>query len=147
MRRLAFMALLVLLVGVSSIPAGAGPPGAEIQISDDWTVDCGSEVFLDLHREGWADEHPGGLTFHITMTWANSAGDTWTYEDTGSVRYFATYNAVAGHTNDVGGDSNGPGGEGDGNYGRWVIDTTTGDFYAVGSYRGMLNEAACNALT
>ena len=42
------LASLLVLVGLLSIPAGADPSGAEYQIREDWTVDCGNDVFLDL---------------------------------------------------------------------------------------------------
>jgi hypothetical protein len=141
----------MLMIGVLSIPVGANPPQAEFLISDGRSIDCGGGNQIELNREGWADQHPDGLSFHITMTYTNSVGDTWVYQDTGSVRYWTSksgddYAAVAGHTNDVGGDAGDPG-TGDGNYGRWVINQSTGEFYAVGSYRGVLDDAACDALT
>jgi len=149
MRRLTVLVTL-LMVGLVSIPAGAANSQAELLISDIRSIDCGGGKQIDLIREGWVDEHPDGFTFHITMTYTNSVGDTWVYQDTGSVRYSTgksgdDYAAIAGHTNDVGGDAGDPG-TGDGNYGRWVINQSTGEFYAVGSYRGVLDAAACEGL-
>ena len=156
MKRLLIFGTVMVLALLLAIPAAADPPAAEDKVEGvdeiGETIQCDDGVIF-RDREGWVNYHRNGFNFHITITYTNSDGDTWVYQDTGRVRAWIDksgdeYVSVSGHTTDVPPIEGADVVDGDGNYGRWVLNESyPEEFSVVGSYRGVIEDAACEALT
>jgi hypothetical protein len=147
MRRLAFLLASVAMLGLAPV-ASAAPPADRVSIifDDSFVVEC-DRGSLALHVTGWAkgpfnDSHP--THYHLTWAFSNADGESWTYIDTGNIRFFerdgVLYGFLAGRSTDVGPD-------GTGWIGHFVFNTDTGEATRVGRAVGYIDELACSMLT
>ena len=153
MKKLVVLSATVALTVLLAIPAAADPPNADLVIDETGVIiDCGDEDIV-RDRGGWVNFHKNGANFHITITYTNGGGDTWVYQDTGRTRFWVDQSgeefvSVSGHTTDVPPFDGPDAVDGDGNYGRWVLnESNPEEFSVVGSYQGVIEDAACEALT
>jgi hypothetical protein len=160
----AFVATLFLVTGCENsdpaapsadTPAFAQDPAAGngnklvFSLDEDFTVECGGGEILDVHAEGWLQirvfPQPSNPNvqlnvFHSVLTFTNSAGETFTFNDLGPDRYFLDDGifsvAVVGR---IGGA---------GLIGRFVINLETGEVeFVAGKEFGGVIALACEALT
>ena len=139
---------VVVLVGLlGAVPtASAAPPGDRISIIDfSGDVDCDG-VSLTFHTTGWARgafdaSHP--TFYHLTWVYSNADGDSWTYIDTGLIRFFerdgVLYGSLSGRSTNVGPD-------GTGWIGHWELNTETNEVSRAGRGVGYIDELACSML-
>jgi hypothetical protein len=75
---------------------------------------------------------------------SNADGDTWTYIDTGRVRFFerggVLYGSLSGRSVNVGPDQSSW-------IGHWVLNMETGEESRVGRGLGYIEDLACSMLT
>ena len=106
--------------------ASAAPPDDRVDILEfGGEVDCDPGL-LTFESTGWVNgKSDGGFFYHLTWVFSNADGATWTYIDTGRVRFFerggVLYGSLAGRSVNVGPDDSSW-------IGHWVINTETGDY-------------------
>ena len=109
MRKLMSLAgAAVLTLGLVA-PASAAPPEDRVLLIDfSGDVDCDG-ASLTFDTTGWVNgafdaSHPS--FYHLTWVYSNADGQSWTYIDTGLVRFFerdgVPYNSLSGRSVNVG---------------------------------------------
>ena len=140
--------VLVGLLGAVPTASAGGPRDDRVSIVIDSSgeVDCGG-ASLTFDTTGWANgpfdtSHP--TSYHLTWMYSNADGETWTYIDTGVIRFFERdgqlYGFLSGRSTNVGPDSSGW-------IGHWVLNTETDDVSRAGRGVGYIDELACSMLT
>ena len=146
MRRLAILVATVAMLSIAPA-ASAAPPEDRVQIIDfSGEVDCdGSSLTFDT--TGWVNgpfdaSHP--TFYHLTWVYSNADGESWTYIDTGLVRFFerdgVPYNTLSGRSVNVGPDDSSW-------IGHWVLNMETDEASRAGRGLGYIDELACSMLT
>jgi hypothetical protein len=135
---------------IAGVPAPGNGNKFVVPIDEDLpSVDCGGGTILAVHIEGWIQgrefpqpKNPNvALTiFHTVLTFTNSAGETFTFNDLGPDRvYFDDGNLVVAVVGRIGGI---------GLIGRLVIDLATGQvLFFAGKDIATVSDLACDALT
>jgi hypothetical protein len=134
----------------AQVPATGNGNKIVVPFDEDFpTVDCGGGEILDVHFVGWIQmrvfDQPRNRNvqlnvFHSVITYTNSAGETFTFNDLGPDRvYFDDGNLVVAVVGRIGGA---------GLIGRFVLNLGTDvvEFF-VGKDIGDVNALACEALT
>ena len=144
MRRLAILVATIAMLSIAPAANAAPPPDRVFIIDDGGDVECdgGSLTFT---RTGWVNgKSDGGFFYHLTWVFSNADGETWTYIDTGRVRWFerdgVLYNSLSGHSVNVGPDQSSW-------IGHWVLNTETGEESRAGHGLGYIEDIACSRLT
>ena len=144
MRRLAILVATIAMLSIAPVANAAPPPDRVFIIDDGGDVECdgGSLTFT---RTGWVNGKPDtGFFYHLTWVFSNADGETWTYIDTGRVRFFerggVLYGSLSGRSVNVGPDQSSW-------IGHWVLNTDTGEESRVGRGLGYIEELACSMLT
>jgi len=82
-------------------------------------------------------------TYHLTWTYSDVDGSSWTYVDTGVIRVFEldgdVYVSLSGRSTNVGPD-------GTGWVGHWQLNTSTSHVWSAGLGVGPIDQLACNEL-
>ena len=140
--------VLVGLLGAVPTASAGGPPADRVLVIDlSGDVDCGG-ASLTFDVNGWVNgpfpfdaTHP--TNYHLMHVYSNADGESWTYIDTGLVRYFelngVLYGSLSGRSVNVGPDNTGW-------VGHWVINTETNEVSRVGRGVGYIDELACSML-
>ena len=144
MRRLAILVATVAMLSIAPA-ASAAPPEDRVLILDfSGDVECdGSSLTFDT--TGWVNGKPDtGFVYHLTWVYSNAEGETWTYIDTGRVRFFerggVLYGSLSGRSVNVGPDQSSW-------IGHWVLNMETGEASSVGRGLGYIEDLACSMLT
>ena len=146
-RSIALLFAMLLTLGTAGT-ALADPPADRVSGIDEVAdVTCEGGAVLVRERSGWVGLPTGQDLdlnyFHIAVTYANEDGDTWMFQGTGLIRFYERqgdeYISLSGHSDNID--------DGNGWYGHWELNFTTGDVKLVGSARGNIDDAACDALT
>ena len=148
MRRLAILLATVALLTLSIAPAAsAAPPEGRVLIvgfSRDVACDGAS---LTSDTTGWVNgpfdaSHP--TNYHLKWVYSNADGASWTYIDTGNIRFFersgVLYGSLSGRSTDVGPD-------GSSWIGHWVLNMETNEVSRAGHGLGYIDDLACSMLT
>ena len=126
----------------AALPASADPTQVDGTVEQlNFPIVCSPTETIYRDRVGWfgsVQQVNHVNKFHIRITYANQAGDTWQYMDTGTIHFGEGFIALSGHSTNVG-----PGGTGW--YGRWV--NRGGTETLEGRAQGDIDQAACDALT
>ena len=144
MRRLAILVATVAMLSIAPA-ASAAPPADRVLILDfSRDVVCdGSSLTSD--STGWVTlAHQPNFFYHLTHVYSNADGETWTYIDTGNVRFIerdgVPYNTLSGRSINVGPDDSSW-------IGHWVLNMETDEASRAGRGLGYIDELACSMLT
>ncbi len=144
MRRLAILVATIAMLSIAPA-ASAAPPDDRVTILEfGGEVDCDGAL-LTFETTGWVNGKPDtGFFYHLTWVFSNADGDTWTYIDTGRVRFFerggVLYGSLSGRSVNVGPDQSSW-------IGHWVLNMETGEESRVGRGLGYIEDLACSMLT
>jgi hypothetical protein len=138
---------VVLLVGLlGAVPTtAAAPPGSTTvgPVVDE--IACDGES-ITRTESGWFGPAPqigDPSNYHLTWVYSNSAGNVWTYVDTGVIRLYERhgelYVSLSGHSVNVGPD-------GTGWIGHWVANQNTAEVWRAGLGVGDIDQLACSVL-
>lgn len=102
---------------------------------------------ISVTEAGWIglpSDHAQAGYYHLAWVYSNAEGQTWTFIDTGALRFFERdgdpYVSLTGHSRDVGPD-------GTGWYGHYEVNLTTGDVSRFGHGLGeAIDQLACDRL-
>ena len=147
MRELMSLAAAAVLTLGLVAPASAAPPEDRVLIIDfSGDVDCDG-ASLTFDTTGWVNgpfdaSHP--TFYHLTWVYSNADGESWTYIDTGLVRFIerdgVPYNTLSGRSVNVGPDDSSW-------IGHWVLNMETDEASRAGRGLGYIDELACSMLT
>ena len=144
MRRLAILVATVAMLSIAPA-ANAAPPEDRVLILEfSGDVDC-DPVLLTFETNGWVNgKVDGGFFYHLKWVFSNADGASWTYIDTGRVRFFerngVPYGSLSGRSVNVGPDQSSW-------IGHWVLNMDTGEESRVGRGLGYIEDLACSMLT
>ena len=139
--------LLVGLLGAVPTASAGGPPASRVTVVGPIVdeIDCGG-ASITRTGSGWVGIPSGAdvpIFYHLTWVYSNAAGNTWTYIDTGLIRFFeragVLYVSLSGRSTDVGPD-------GTGWVGHWELNTSNNDVWRAGLAVGDVDQLACTAL-
>lgn len=144
MRRLAILVATVAMLSIAPA-ASAAPPADRVLILDfsrDVVCDGSS---LTVNSTGWVTlAHQPNFFYHLTHVYSNADGESWTYIDTGNVRFIerdgVPYNTLSGRSINVGPDDSSW-------IGHWVLNMETDEASRAGRGLGYIDELACSMLT
>ena len=146
MKRVAILVATVAMLSIAPA-ASAAPPESRVLIIDfSGDVDCDG-ASLTFDTTGWANgpfdgSHP--TNYHLKWVYSNDDGESWTYIDTGIIRYFerdgVLINSLSGRSTNVGPDNSSW-------IGHWVLNTETNEVSRAGRGLGYIDELACSMLT
>ena len=90
MRRLAILVATVAMLTIAPAASAAPPEDRVLIIDFSGDVDCDG-ASLTFHTTGWVNgpfdaSHP--TNYHLKWVYSNADGESWTYIDTGNIRYF-----------------------------------------------------------
>ena len=146
MRRLAILVATVAMLSIAPA-ASAAPPADRVLILDfSGDVDCdGSSLTVEFD---WLGDrlrpHQPNFFYHLTHVYSNADGESWTYIDTGNVRFIerdgVPYNTLSGRSINVGPDDSSW-------IGHWVLNMETDEASRAGRGLGYIDELACSMLT
>ena len=146
MKRLAILFATVAMLSIAPA-ASAAPPEDRVLILDfSGDVECDGSS-LTFHTTGWVNgafdaSHPS--FYHLTWVYSNADGETWTYIDTGLVRFIeregVPYSTLSGRSINVGPDNSSW-------IGHWVLNMETDEASRAGRGLGYIDELACSMLT
>ena len=148
MRRLAILVATVAMLGIAPAAASAAPPEDQVSVVIDFSgeVDCDGAP-LTFDTTGWVDGAFDGSRptfYHLTWVYSNADGETWTYIDTGLVRFFerdgVLYGSLSGRSTNVG-----PGMSSW--IGHWELNIASDEASRAGRGLGYIDELACSMLT
>lgn len=146
--------VLALLMGLGAAPVAAAPAAGNggktvIPVAFTAPIGCGAET-IQLDGDGWVQVNAGSgqhvefSRFHIDYTYSNDAGDTYTFRERGLGHlYFdggTLFVTVSGRSFST------PFGAG-GLAGQFTLNLFTGDLTTTGNDLGVIDAAACAALT
>ena len=146
MRRLAILVATVAMLSIAPAASAAPPPDRVLIIDFSGDVDCDG-ASLAFHTTGWVNgafdtSHP--TFYHLTWVYSNADGESWTYIDTGLIRFFeragVLYGSLSGRSTNVGPDNSGW-------IGHWELNTETNEASRAGRGPGYIDELACSMLT
>ena len=144
MRRLAILVATVAMLSIAPAVSAAPPADRVLILEDGGGVDCdvGSLTFT---VSGWVTlAHQPNFFYHLTHVYSNADGETWTYIDTGLVRFIerdgVPYNTLSGRSINVGPDDSSW-------IGHWVLNMETDEASRAGRGLGYVDELACSMLT
>ena len=146
MRRLAILVATVAMLSIAPTASAAPPEDRVLVIDFSGDVDCDG-VSLTFETTGWVNgpfdaSHP--TFYHLTWVYSNADGESWTYIDTGLVRFFerdgVPYNTLSGRSVNVGPDDSSW-------IGHWVLNMDTDEASRAGRGLGYIDELACSMLT
>ena len=146
MRRLAILVATVAMLSIAPTASAAPPEDRVLVIDFSGDVDC-DEASLTFETTGWVNgpfdaSHP--TFYHLTWVYSNADGESWTYIDTGLVRFFerdgVPYNTLSGRSVNVGPDDSSW-------IGHWVLNMDTDEASRAGRGLGYIDELACSMLT
>jgi len=139
--------LLVGLLGAVPTASAGGPPASRVTIVGPIVdaIDCGGGS-ITRTGSGWVGVPAPAdvpIFYHLTWVYSNAAGNTWTYIDTGLIRFFerggVVYVSLSGRSTNVGPN-------GTGWVGRWEMNTSNNDVWRAGLGVGNVDQLACTAL-
>jgi hypothetical protein len=146
MKRLAILVATVAMLSIAPA-ASAAPPADRVLILDfSGDVDCDG-ASLTFDTTGWANgpfdgSHP--TNYHLKWVYSNADGESWTYVDTGLIRYFEVdgvlHNSLSGRSTNVGPDNSSW-------IGHWELNTETNEVSRAGHGLGYIDDLACSMLT
>jgi hypothetical protein len=144
MRRIAFLVATVAMLSIAPAASAAPPENRVLILEFGGEVDC-DEALLTFETTGWVNGKPDtGFFYHLTWVFSNADGDSWTYIDTGRVRFFerggVLYGSLSGRSVNVGPDQSSW-------IGHWMVNTETGEESRVGRGLGYIEDLACSTLT
>ena len=144
MRRLAILVATVAMLSIAPVASAAPPADRVLILEDGGGVDCdvGSLTFT---VSGWVTlAHQPNFFYHLTWVYSNADGESWTYIDTGNVRFIerdgVPYNTLSGRSTNVGPDNSSW-------IGHWVLNMDTDEASRAGRGLGYIDELACSMLT
>jgi hypothetical protein len=143
MRRLAILVATVAMLSIAPAAIAAPPEDRVLIIDVSGDVECdGSSLTFDT--TGWVNGKPDtGFFYHLTHVYSNADGESWTYIDTGRVRFFerdgVPYNTLSGRSVNVGPDESSW-------IGHWVLNMETDEASRAGRGLGYIDELACRML-